>query len=245
VSAATAAQPGTAGGPEGASKSARTRTAILDAALALFRDRGYDATTMRAIATEAGVSVGNAYYYFDSKEQLIQGFYDRIQVAHAAAAQPILDRETTLEARLLGVATAWIDLVEPYRPFAGQFFKNAAEPTSPLSPFSAESSGSRDAAIGLWREVVEGGDVPVPALLQDELPDLLWVAFMGVVLFWVHDRTPAAAATRNMVGHGMSLLVQAIRVASLPGLEGTVSQVAGLLDSVRQAFQAAAEGDPA
>ena len=47
-------------------KSARTRSAIIDAALRLFRERGYEATTMRAIAAEAGVSVGNAYYYFDS-----------------------------------------------------------------------------------------------------------------------------------------------------------------------------------
>ena len=45
-------------GPAG-KKSARTRSAIIDAALALFRERGYDATTMRAIAAEAGVSVGN------------------------------------------------------------------------------------------------------------------------------------------------------------------------------------------
>ena len=67
-------------------KSVRTRSAIIDAALRLFRERGYEATTMRAIAAEAGVSVGNAYYYFESKEQLIQGFYDRAQVAHAEAA---------------------------------------------------------------------------------------------------------------------------------------------------------------
>ena len=54
----------------------RTRSAIIDAALDLFRDVGYESTTMRAIATRAGVSVGNAYYYFASKEHLIQGFYD-------------------------------------------------------------------------------------------------------------------------------------------------------------------------
>jgi AcrR family transcriptional regulator len=45
---------------------------------------------MRAIAKEAGVAVGNAYYYFDSKEHLIQGFYDRNQAAHRAAAEPVL-----------------------------------------------------------------------------------------------------------------------------------------------------------
>ena len=61
-------------------KSARTRSVIIDAALKLFRERGYDATTMRAIATEAGVSVGNAYYYFDSKEMLIQDIQVRGKV---------------------------------------------------------------------------------------------------------------------------------------------------------------------
>jgi AcrR family transcriptional regulator len=65
-------------------RGARTRTAIIDAALALFRDQGYEATTMRAVAERAGVSVGNAYYYFGSKEHLIQGFYDRAAEQHGA-----------------------------------------------------------------------------------------------------------------------------------------------------------------
>ena len=49
----------------------QTRQLILETALRLFRERGYAETTMRAIAKEAGVAVGNAYYYFDSKEHLI------------------------------------------------------------------------------------------------------------------------------------------------------------------------------
>ena len=76
-------------------KSARTRSAIIDAALRLFREKGYDATTMRAVAAEAGVSVGNAYYYFASKEHLVQGFYDREQLDHAAAARVVLDGRPT------------------------------------------------------------------------------------------------------------------------------------------------------
>ena len=52
----------------------QTRAAITDAALELFRSQGYEATTMRAIAQRAGVSTGNAYYYFSSKEELIQEF---------------------------------------------------------------------------------------------------------------------------------------------------------------------------
>lgn len=128
-----------------APKSEQTRTLILETALRLFQERGYDKTTMRAIAKEAGVSVGNAYYYFSSKEHLVQGFYDRIAAEHQAAVRPVLDNETDLEARLAGVLTAWLDIAAPYHEFAAQFFKNAADPESPLSPFSPSRSmrGSR------------------------------------------------------------------------------------------------------
>ncbi|MGH7752390.1 MAG: helix-turn-helix domain-containing protein, partial [Gemmatimonadales bacterium] len=39
-------------------KAGHTQARILDAALDLFRDRGYEATTMRAIAQRAGVALG-------------------------------------------------------------------------------------------------------------------------------------------------------------------------------------------
>lgn len=119
---------------KGPAKSEQTRALILETALRLFQERGYDKTTMRAIAQEAGVSVGNAYYYFAGKEHLIQGFYDRIGAEHQAAIRPVLEREKDLEARIAGVLKAWLDVAEPYHEFAAQFFKNAADPESPLSP---------------------------------------------------------------------------------------------------------------
>ncbi|NEE07256.1 helix-turn-helix transcriptional regulator, partial [Streptomyces sp. SID7499] len=82
--------------PAKAAKSEQTRTLILETALRLFAERGYDRTTMRAIAQEAGVSVGNAYYYFSSKEHLVQGFYDRIAGEHAAAVRPVLEGDGDL-----------------------------------------------------------------------------------------------------------------------------------------------------
>ena len=52
-------------------KGERTRALILETALDLFMERGYEQTTMRGIAREAGLSLGSAYYYFKSKEHLI------------------------------------------------------------------------------------------------------------------------------------------------------------------------------
>ena len=116
---------------------------------------------MRAIAHQAGVSTGNAYYYFGSKEELIQEFYARNTAEHAAAARPVLDTETAFAARLRGTLRALIDVMSPYHEFAAKYFKHAAEPTNPLSPFSSESSAARDASIGLYREVVEGSAVRI------------------------------------------------------------------------------------
>ena len=47
-----------------------TRTAIIDAARKEFLEKGYEDASMRNIAANAGITVGNIYRYFDSKEEL-------------------------------------------------------------------------------------------------------------------------------------------------------------------------------
>jgi AcrR family transcriptional regulator len=211
----------------------QTRQLILDTALRLFRERGYAETTMRAIAKEAGVAVGNAYYYFDSKEHLIQGFYDRSQAAMREAAAPVLENEQDFAARLRGVMHASIDVNAPYHAFAATFFKSAAEPTSPLSPFSAESSPAREGAIGVFREVVEGSSVKLDPELRKELPELLWLASMGVVLFWVHDQSPDQRRTRRLIDGSVPLIDRLVGLSRLRVLRPALRQVLALIDSVR------------
>jgi AcrR family transcriptional regulator len=188
---------------------------------------------MRAIAAEAGVSVGNAYYYFASKEHLIQAFYDQAYVQHEAAALPILARETDLTQRMIGVGEAWLDVMEPYRAFAGTFFKNAAEPSSPLSPFSAESAPARNASIALWRDVIDGSDTKVTKALRQELPELMWLYFMGIVLFWVHDPSENAARTRLLARRTAPLVVRAIGLARLPVIRATIADLVALIAELK------------
>jgi AcrR family transcriptional regulator len=220
------------GGPLGP-KAARTRSAIIDAALLLFREQGYEATTMRAIAAEAGVSLGNAYYYFESKQHLIQAFYDRTQIEHAEASRHVIDAESDLEARIVGVIEAWLDIMEPYRAFAGTFFQNAADPDSPLSPFSAESTTARELSIDLWRQVIEGSDAKISKALKPQLPELLWLYLMGVVLYWVHDPSPNAARTRLLASRTTPLVVRAIGLARLPVLRSTLNDLLALIQELK------------
>lgn len=55
----------------------RSREAILDAAERLFADRGYDATSLSDIGTEAGVSRATPGYFFGSKAALYEAVLDR------------------------------------------------------------------------------------------------------------------------------------------------------------------------
>jgi AcrR family transcriptional regulator len=211
----------------------QTRAAIVEAALRLFREDGYDAATMRAIAREAGVSTGNAYYYFGSKEELIQEFYLRNHAEHAAACRDALESERDFAVRLRAAVTALIRVLGPYHSFAAAFYKNAAEPTSPLSPFSKESSPARDAAIALFREVTDGSSARIDPALRAELPELLWLYSLGIVLFWVHDTSPGCEKTYRLIEATVPLADRLIALSRLPVLRATVRDFVALMAEVR------------
>ena len=59
-------------------RSRRKRDALLEAALALFAERGYEATSIEDIAHSAGVAVGGFYQHFASKRQLLLVLMDRL-----------------------------------------------------------------------------------------------------------------------------------------------------------------------
>ncbi|MBO4272313.1 TetR family transcriptional regulator [Microbispora triticiradicis] len=211
----------------------KTRELIVETALRLFRERGYEATTMRAIAAEAGVSVGNAYYYFTSKEQLVQAYYDRAQASHEAACHEVFAAERSFAGRLGGVLREWVRISEPYHEFAVKFFKHAAEPSNPLSPFSAESAPARESAIALYREVVDGSAGRMDDELREELPELLWMLWMGVVLFWVHDASPGCARTYRLIDRVVPLVDRLVALSHLPGIKGVAREVIEVVHELR------------
>jgi AcrR family transcriptional regulator len=210
----------------------QTRAAIVEAALDLFTERGYEAATMRAIAQRAGVSTGNAYYYFSSKEELIQEFYSRNHQAHLAASRGVLTAETDLAARLRGAVRALVDILMPYHSFAATFYKHAAEPSSPLSPFSPQSSPARQASIGLYREVVDASSARMGPGVRERLPELLWLYSLGITLFWVHDTSDGCAKTYQLIDATVPVIAQLVAASRLPALRRTLNDVIEIADQL-------------
>lgn len=59
-------------------RSKQTKEKIVQAAIKLFQERGYEKSTSNDIASEAGVSVGSFYVYFTDKRQLLLTIFDRL-----------------------------------------------------------------------------------------------------------------------------------------------------------------------
>ena len=224
-------------------KGDQTKALILETALEIFHERGYEQTTMRAIARKANLSLGNAYYYFHSKEHLIQAFYHRTHEEHLAASLPALEKERTLKNRLLTVMRLKIETIEPYHEFAAALFKTAANPTSPLNPFSDESDPVRKESIELFARVVDGSNTSVPKDLRAELPYLLWVYHMGITLFWIHDRSPKHRRTYRLVDHTVDLVAKLITLASNPLMRPLRKQALRLVDELREGIASDMESE--
>ena len=164
------------------SKSDRTRTAIVDAALALFTEQGFDVTTVRQIAARAGVSVGNAYYYFDSKEQLVLSIYEQFA---KTTVEPVLDSvakggtPTELIERAMLI---WLKVMRPYRSFAAVMFRNVVDPASAMSPLGPAPAPVREQSYEIWRTVLtRATDTTVPDQFVEPLSRMLWGYALAIV----------------------------------------------------------------
>ncbi|KAF0249501.1 MAG: TetR family transcriptional regulator [bacterium] len=217
-------------------KGQQTKALILETALELFRERGYEQTTMRDIAEKANVALGNTYYYFRSKEHLIQAFYHRTQEELLAASEPILAKERSLKARLLGIMKARLELIEPYHQFAGVLFRTAGDPKSPLNPFSVESLETRKQSTATFEQVVEGARlrVAIPADLYAELPNLLWIYQMGIILFWIHDTSTNRIRTHQLIEHTVDIVAKLVTIATFPLVRPLIKRTLHLLAAFRQ-----------
>jgi len=77
--------------PGAGAADAPTRRRILQAALALFNERGTAEVTTNHIAAEAGVSPGNLYYWFRNKQEIVRPLVDEWLAAVERLSQEVVD----------------------------------------------------------------------------------------------------------------------------------------------------------
>ena len=85
------------------------RTAIMEATLKLFTERGFHGTSTAQISKEAGVATGTLFNYFPTKEYLINSLYFEVkgQLSHSMGRE--IEEQSTFQDKLRKI---WSNLVK-------------------------------------------------------------------------------------------------------------------------------------
>lgn len=200
---------------------------ILETALALFRDKGFDATTMRDIARSADMSLGAAYYYFPSKEAIVLAYYEQVVEERRANADKLLAETDDLRERIAGLYHLHFDAVAEDRKLLGALVRSVADPDSPVSIFSAATGRVRNATIDVFHRALDVDLVP------EELRDLgalgFWTLDLGLMLYFVWDDSPGQRRTRQLVENAVDIVIPLVPLMALPLAQPMVQHIAKTL----------------
>lgn len=212
---------------EKTSKSEATRERILDTALGLFRNDGFDETTMRDVASNAGVALGLAYHYLPGKEALVMAYYERVQREHRIVAQEKLKHTRSLRDRLIMLLQTKLDILKDDRKLLGALFRYAGNPGHPLSFLGKTTAPLRTDCMNLFAEALEPERLPDD--LRELLPLAMWALHMGVLLYFLYDSSPNLKRTRRLADSSVELVVGSLKLAKFPLLRPVRRSVITLL----------------
>ena len=205
-----------------------TRNTILESALHLFRDKGFEATTMRDVATLAGVALGAAYYYFPSKEAIIQAYYEVVQAEHhQRVADALANQHMDFKGRMQFAMESKLDIVQNDRKLLGVVFRYTGEPDHPLSCLGPATAQTRRESIEVFSRAIQ--EERLPKDLQQLLPIALWALQMGILILFIYDDSPHQKRTRKLVDGALELTVRFLSLAKNPLLKPIRSKVLSLL----------------
>ena len=211
-------------------KAKRSREHILNTALSLFQKRGFDKTTMRAIASECNIALGASYYHFSCKEELVLAFYERSLNEFEQRAKIIFSETADFEKRLLRLVASKLVELKPYKKFLFALTRSALDPRSPISPFTGTTGDIRQRVISIFKECVESSDLKVPKALRQRLALLLWIYHMALIFLWLHDETPGEAKTSRITERSAKLVFGLLKLANLPFTGAILKPVYEMID---------------
>ncbi|MEC3918119.1 TetR/AcrR family transcriptional regulator [Nocardia sp. CDC160] len=162
------------------------RERLADAAAKVFHEQGVEKTTIADIARAAEVPVGNVYYYFKTKDQLVQAAIG----AHARTAQEIIAALEQFDApaeRLKALVRGWVDQREQ----AAQF----GCPSGSLATELDKRADGLDRELAeVMRGLLDWIDTQFAALGRNDSRELavaLLAAYQGISVLTNTFRDPA------------------------------------------------------
>nr|WP_218935739.1 TetR/AcrR family transcriptional regulator [Actinomadura citrea] len=157
------------------------RAHLVRLAAELFAEKGFQATTVRNIADEAGILSGSLYHHFDSKEsivdEILSGFFTEIMAAY----QAVIDENKNPQDTIAGLVRVAFGTLEPHRA-AITVMQNDWNYLRGMDRF-AYLTKSEDEVEKMWVTTLQAGQAEGlfrpdldPKLTYRMIRDTVWVA---------------------------------------------------------------------
>lgn len=165
------------------SKSGQTKQKLYLVARRQFQQKGYETTTMRAIADEAKLALGSAYYYFKSKEEFLIQLYSEFLEELQQKIEPMIIKARSPRRKLEIILENFLDLLIESR--------NLALPLLQIKNQKARQVIQQMTTEKLAQAFEK--DVPIQRLT------LTWFYTLGLFYYWSKDESAEQKETRKFL----------------------------------------------
>jgi len=190
---------------EGDSKSARTRARILDAAAHVLSVKGYAGTRLSDVAEEAEIQAPAIYYYFPSRDDLIEevmyaGIADMSR--HLQAVLDELPPETSPMDRIMAAVEAHLRHELELSDYTTASIRNSGQIPEPLR----KRQQQEEERYGrIWRRLID--DAVADGQIRDDLdPRMAQLLALGALNWTAEWWDPRRASVESIVKNAQSLV---------------------------------------
>jgi len=184
----------------------KTKIKILQSAVDLIIEKGFDNASLREMAKNAGVSNPTIYNYFPSKEKLLYAYIEHKHKEAVASLQEIENFHTyTLREQLQTLIETELELYLEDREFivqiADMVFHSSGLKMGKLYETNALFIETVDEMLSI---AIEAGEIQEPPF-REHLPKLFWDYYIMVVAYWVKDDSEMFENTTQFIDHSLGL----------------------------------------
>ena len=208
------------------SQQEQTRRSLIRTAVDLITEKGYDATTMKQIARDAGIGDATIYKYFPSKEKILLAYYElSIEIVLEVSQETPGWEEFSLQERLQRLVDALLELLLGDREFV-EITRNIVG-RSPLLMMRDNMPGQqvlKDEIVSYLTMAEESGEI-APCDFKNMLGGLFADYLFAVIAYWLKDESEEFSDTTQLVDLTLAIVVMALK----SGVVNKLAELTGFL----------------
>jgi AcrR family transcriptional regulator len=194
----------------------KNRKKIIGIAVDVMIDKGFKDATMRSIAKQAEIGDATIYNYFSTKESILFAYYEEKLNACVEKLRKVEKfNEFTLHEQLQTFFEIQLELFLPDREFIALSFKKIF--------FSLNQNAEQLDAIqdmfekiiaDIFEAAVEVKEIP-EQMFQEIIYHLLWDYYVGMIMFWLNDKSEQFSDTSIMIDKTLDLFCAVLKAGAV------------------------------